>query len=75
MPYDSIEELPESVKGALPEHAQEIFMKAFNDAWDRYEDPSERRGGDSREEVAMKVSWAAVKKNYRKNKDGDWVKK
>lgn len=75
MPYDNIEELPGTVRGPLPEKAQEIFKEAFNDAWDRYEDPSRRKGGDSRETVAMKVAWSAVKNKYRKNEDGNWVKK
>jgi cation transport regulator len=33
MPYNKISELPDSVKNALPKHAQEIYMAAFNNAW------------------------------------------
>ena len=36
MPYDNINDLPESVKNNLPKHAQEIFKEAFNNAWDEY---------------------------------------
>ena len=32
----------------------------------------DRRGDESREEVAHKVAWAAVKKKYSKGGDGDW---
>ncbi len=32
MPYQKIEDLPESVKEHLPKHAQEIFRAAFNSA-------------------------------------------
>ena len=32
MPYDKLSELPDSVKGNLPKHAQEIFLAAFNSA-------------------------------------------
>ncbi|HCF27032.1 MAG TPA: hypothetical protein DEV81_07450 [Cyanobacteria bacterium UBA11049] len=32
MPYQSIEELPDSVKNYLPKHAQEIFLAAFSHA-------------------------------------------
>jgi cation transport regulator len=41
-----------------------------------YEDPKKRRGGvkEDIEEVAHKVAWAAVKKNYKK-KGGEWIKK
>ena len=66
MPYDTLQDLPESVQNVLPKHAQEIYRAAFNNAWDEYEDPDERRGDASREETAHKVAWAAVKKEYEK---------
>lgn len=73
MPYSENSELPDNVKDNLPSHAQEIYRKAFNSAWDEYKDPDDRRGNDSREEVAHKVAWSAVKKEY--HKDGDrWVR-
>jgi cation transport regulator len=73
------EELSESTEkriDQLPEHAQHIFKKAHASAVKEYEDPDKRRGGkkESAEEVAHKVAWAAVKKEY--EKEGDkWVKK
>lgn len=67
MPYVSIDDLPASVAGHLPVHAQEIYRAAFNNAWTAY---AER--GDAREETAHRVAWAAVKHQY--HKDGDrWV--
>lgn len=77
MPYDTLTELPPQVKDNLPKHAQEIYQKAFNNAWDEYEDPGERRGGasESREEIAHRVAWAAVKKKYEKGEDGKWHEK
>lgn len=74
MPYDRISDLPESVQNNLPKHAQEIYKEAFNNAWDQYDEPGERRGGASREEVAHKVAWSAVKQAYEK-RDGQWVRK
>lgn len=68
MPYSDIADLPAPVRSHLPAHAQEIYMKAFNNAWREY---AER--GD-REVVAHKVAWAAVKKVYRKE-DGEWTRK
>ena len=61
---------------SLPEHAQHIFKKAHSSAIKEYKDPDKRRGGakDDLEEVAHKVAWAAVKKEYKKNGD-KWVKK
>ncbi|HAW93039.1 MULTISPECIES: ChaB family protein [unclassified Arsukibacterium] len=73
MPYDQRSELPDSVRKVLPEHAQEIYQKAFNSAWDDYKNPDDRQGDDNREEVAHKVAWSAVKQRYRKNDDGNWV--
>ncbi len=75
MPYDKLSELPDSVKDNLPEHAQEIYKEAFNNAWDQYSEPEERRGDASREEVSHRVAWSAVKQKYEKNDNGNWVEK
>lgn len=67
MPYDSIKDLPASVRDNLPKHAQEIYRKAYNSAWDEY---------DHDEERAHRVAWSAVKKKYKKDDDtGKWGKK
>lgn len=76
MPYDKNNDLPESVRDNLPKHAQDIYRKAFNSAWETYDQPEERRGDASREETAHKVAWAAVKNSYEKNeKTGKWEPK
>ncbi len=75
MPYDKNSELPETVRENLPEHGQDIYRKAFNNAWEQYKDPSERRGDASREETAHKVAWSAVKNEYEKDPEGKWVRK
>ncbi|MAT99683.1 MAG: cation transport regulator ChaB [Anaerolineaceae bacterium] len=74
MPYQSIKELPDSVKDNLPKQAQEIYKEAFNNAWDQYADPEDRRGDASREETAHRVAWSAVKQEYEKQ-NGRWTKK
>ena len=74
MPYEDITNLPASVKGSLPEHAQELYMEAFNSAWQRYAAPESRRGAASLEETAHKVAWNAVKQKYEKD-DGRWVRR
>jgi len=66
MPYASNEELPRSVRAHLPAHAQDIYRAAFNNAWDEYKHRADR------EEVAHRVAWAAVKRQYRKA-GSDWV--
>jgi cation transport regulator len=76
MPYNDVSDLPESVRDHLPAHAQEIYMKAFNSAWDQYKDPEERLGDSSHDETAHRVAWAAVKKTYVKDQaSGRWKQK
>ncbi len=69
MPYKTTSALPDSVRDNLPSHAQEIYMEAFNNAYDEYKE----RGAEGREETAHKVAWAAVKKKYHKDDaTGKW---
>ncbi len=76
MPYHSKSDLPESVKNILPVHAREIYLEAYNSAWDEYEGPTERQGDSSREETAHRVAWSAVKKKYKKDEEsGKWKEK
>ena len=72
MPYQTISQLPDTVRDHLPKHAQEIYKEAFNHAWEEYADEDKRRGDESREEVARKVAWSAVKQGYAKGDDGRW---
>lgn len=75
MPYSKNSDLPDSVKGKLPEHAQDIYREAFNSAYQEYRDPEKRRGNMSLEEVAHAVAWKAVEKVFTKDDSGKWVKK
>jgi len=48
-------------------------MAAYNNAWAEYQDPMKRRGNANAEEVARKVAWAAVKKEFAKDPEsGKW---
>jgi cation transport regulator len=72
----SKQDLPEGLENVLPDHAKEIYRKAHNNALDEYKDPKKRRGKASLEEVAHKVAWAAVKKEYEKDRrTGAWKRK
>lgn len=71
MPYETVEDLPASVRNHLPPHAQAIYLEAFNHAWREYADPERRRDG-SQEATAHRVAWAAVKHTYRKEGER-WV--
>ena len=74
MPYEKTNQLPDAVRSNLPEDAQEIYKEAFNNAWEEYKDPEDRRGDASREETAHRVTWAAVKQRFEK-RGGQWVEK
>lgn len=74
MPYASIDDLPKSVREHLPRAAQEIYLGAFNSAWDEYASAGKRRGGATREATAHRVAWAAVKLKYVKRADR-WVRR
>lgn len=64
MPYKSKSDLPESVRDALPAHAEEIYKEAYNSAYEEY-------GHD--EARAHRVAWGAVEKKYHKDeKTGKW---
>lgn len=66
MPYDTLAQLPDSVRENLPKHSQEIYKEAFNSAWEQY---------DQEEERAHRVAWGAVKEKYEKGDDGQWRRK
>lgn len=74
MPYKSNKTLPKQVRKNLPQGAQTIYRKAYNAAYEKYKEPSERKGSATRTETASKVAWAAVKKKYKKKGD-KWVRK
>lgn len=68
MPYDSVSDLPASVRDNLPKHAQEVYMAAYNNAWEEYKNAQDRKGGASREETAHKLLGMASKRSTRRTK-------
>jgi cation transport regulator len=52
LPYDSVDDLPASLRTHLPPHAQEIYLGAFNSAWIQYAD----RGPTEQEHTAHRVA-------------------
>jgi len=63
MPYQTLADLPDAVQ-KLPKHAQEIYQKAFNSAFEQYDE----------EHKAHATAWSAVEKSYEK-RNGRWVAK
>lgn len=75
MPYATRADLPENVRHVLPEHAQDIFLEAFNHALEEYQNPAKRRDNETPEVIAFRVAWAAVEKVYHKDSQGQWQRK
>jgi cation transport regulator len=76
MPYRTKLDLPFHLREILPEHAQEIFVKSFNNAWEEYKESANRPDDISHEEIAYRTAWNAVKKKYSKdNQTGKWTEK
>ncbi|MBW4643083.1 MAG: ChaB family protein [Goleter apudmare HA4340-LM2] len=65
MAYNQIDELPQEIKEQLPEHAQQIFVAAFNAA---------QSNGFS-EDGARDVAWNSVRNEYEEGSDGKWHRK
>lgn len=62
MAYNKIEELPQEITEKLPQHAQQIFLAAFNAA---------QSDGIS-EDAAKSVAWNSVSQEYEQREDGKW---
>ena len=62
MPYEKLTDLPDSARGNLPKHAQEIYGAAYNSAGEQYDEEDRRH----------RVAWAAVEQKY---ENGERVEK
>lgn len=58
MPYRTNDDLPAPVRNHLPEHAQDIYRAAFNNAY------AAHAGDPRQEEAAHRIAWAAVKRAF-----------
>lgn len=67
MPYASNSELPLAIRKYLPQHGQDIYRAAFNDAYERY--------GPAHEASAHRIAWAAVKRRYVQRAAGVWIER
>jgi cation transport regulator len=73
MRHNSKSDLPETIR-ALPEGAQEIYLEAYNRAWDESE--GDQTGDMARDSVAHRRAWAAMKREYEQSWDtGEWYLK
>ncbi|MBK1988627.1 ChaB family protein [Sphaerospermopsis aphanizomenoides BCCUSP55] len=60
-----INELPQDIKAILPEHAQQIFVAAFNAA----------QSNGMNEEDTLEVAWSSVNNEYEPDREGNWHRK
>jgi cation transport regulator len=65
MAYNKVDELPTEITEKLPEHAQQIFLAAFNAA----------QSDGMSEDGATSVAWNSVKQEYEQREDGKWYQK
>jgi cation transport regulator len=73
MPYKGTSDLSKTLQDILPKEAQEIYVGAFNGAYEEYKDPKKLTRNASREAASHATAWAAVKKKFKKGKTGRWV--
>jgi cation transport regulator len=66
MPHHDIRDLPHRVTSHLPKQAQEIFLTAFNHAFEEYQ--HDKAG-------AFPAAWSAVERDDEKLETGQWRKK
>ncbi len=62
VPYETINDLPKAVRTDLPENAQRLFLKTYNDA--------HRDSGD--DDFSRQAAWDAVTQLYEQDEAGDW---
>ncbi len=69
--YESIDDLPDSLRSSLPREAQQVYLEAYQDSWDTYE---EHQGGElGRAAVAHRDGWNVMSKQYAKHPGtGKW---
>ena len=60
MPYEKLNDLPDAVRGLLPDHAQETYLETFNEARNHYRLRRYRGNTLSRETVAHRTAWSVV---------------
>ncbi len=65
MPYSSLADLPQRVRGHVPPHAQKIFLNVWNSIYEKTGD----------EERAFKGAWSKVHNNYGNPGNKMWKKR
>jgi cation transport regulator len=62
MQYETVKQLPVTIRDTLPDQAKEIYRKAYNQAWEEYDQDAHR--GLNQQGLAHQQAWGAVKQEY-----------
>jgi cation transport regulator len=62
MRYETVKQLPSTIRDVLPEEAKEIYRKAYNQAWEGFDKEDHR--GLNQQGLAHQQAWGAVKQEY-----------
>jgi cation transport regulator len=62
MQYETVKQLPVTIRDTLPDKAQEIYRKAYNQAWEEFDKEDHR--GLNQQGLAHQQAWGAVKQEY-----------
>jgi cation transport regulator len=61
MRYENRSDLPRTIRDVLPEPGQDIYLRAYQKAWDMY---TEGQGYLSRDVMAHQQGWTALQHEY-----------
>src|SRR4030042_906129 len=75
MPYDKTFKMPTIPEG-LPKEAVDILSSTYSNIRQKWteENPKDPENEENKKSAAS-IAWAAVKKQYKKNEEGKWLKK
>ena len=62
MRYETVKQLPATIRDVLPDKAKEIYRKAYNQAWEKFAKEDHR--GLNQQGLAHQQAWGAVKQEY-----------
>jgi cation transport regulator len=76
MRYNSVNDLPETLRDLLPnKEAQKVYLDAYNDTWEAYNQVEDERQL-SRDAEAHRDGWAAVQRKFVQDREmGIWHRK
>ena len=62
MIYETVKQLPATIRDVLPDKAKEIYRKAYNQAWEKF--AKDARRGLNQPGLAHQQGWTAVQHEY-----------